>query len=181
MRCSAAFAASSTCGLSICCRALLYGRRIISRILACLSARRYASTLWAMIPCLHAFVCLSLIGRLSKRLNGSRCILTWRLPLTYPTLCCKKIRISPTVRYFLRTMSHTLDVKKLRQCTYNHKCCQLSATDICCQFITPSINFCIQHDGQKGRNRCWPWAGFSSLCTCHVCHKDCHTWQLNLP
>ena len=39
-------------------------------------------------------------------------LLAWRLPSTYPTLCCKEIRVTPKISVLPSgTLSQTLDVE----------------------------------------------------------------------
>ena len=66
-------------------------------------ARRYASTvLYSCGPscvCVSLCppVCLSQVIVVSKRLFESSSFLARRLPVTYPTLCCKEIRVFPKI------------------------------------------------------------------------------------
>jgi len=69
--------------------------------------------------CCHR-VCVYLSVRLpghypvlySERLKESKLYLAWRHPSSYPTLCCKKIRISPKITVLpCGTLSRTSDLE----------------------------------------------------------------------
>jgi len=61
----------------------------------------------AMALCLS--VCVSQVGVLLKRLNESGKFWAWKLPLTYPTLSCNEIRVTPKIRarFSPETLFHT--------------------------------------------------------------------------
>ena len=57
-------------------------------------------------------VCLSQVGVLSKRLEGSGWFLAWRLPSTYHTVCRNEIQVSTKIRVLPSgTLSYTMDLK----------------------------------------------------------------------
>jgi len=79
------------------------------------TARRYASAVYAVVVC--ASVRQLQAGIVSKRLDeSSRGFFAWRLPSTYPTLCCKEIWLSPKIRVYFPphgTLSQTPDLEKI--------------------------------------------------------------------
>jgi len=60
-------------------------------------ARHYAiERVLAMALCLR--LCLTQLGVLSKQLDKPSWFLSWELPSTYPTLCCKEIQTTSKIR-----------------------------------------------------------------------------------
>ena len=78
------------------------------------SARRYASAV-LLSSCVRLSVRPSARHYpvlYSERLKESNWYLAWRHPSSYPTLCCKKIRISPKIRVLpCGTLSRTSDLE----------------------------------------------------------------------
>ena len=75
-----------------------------------LPALRYASAGTSCGPA-SVCVCLSQLGVLSKLLDESGWFLVWELS-TYPTLCCKEIRVSSEIRVLPSgTLFQTLDLE----------------------------------------------------------------------
>ena len=71
-----------------------FSRTSMSNILVLIfPAQRYASTVHAMTLCLSVTSWCLL-----KRLDGLSWFVPMRLPSTYPTLCCKEIRVTAKIR-----------------------------------------------------------------------------------
>ena len=71
---------------------------------------------YLLSPCvclsIRLSICLSQAGITSKRLDKSNWFSAWRLPSTHPTLCCKKIYVSPKIRVLLSgNSSQTRDLE----------------------------------------------------------------------
>ena len=80
----------------------------------------------------------------SKRLNGLSSFLQYRLPLVYPTLCCKGIWVSPKIRSLPSgTLSQTLDLK----ISSHHVARRLSQVLPTWLDRRPSLHCCVEHYG----------------------------------
>ena len=74
---------------------VLFKRRAPKQKGGCLDT---LDTPWIRHCCLSVCLCLLQVGDLSKRMDGLRWFLVWRLLSTCPTLCYKEIQVSTKIK-----------------------------------------------------------------------------------
>ena len=98
----------------------------------------------ALAQCLCLSVSLSQVGVLSKRMNESGWVfVAWKLPSTYPTLCCKEIQVPSTI-IVLRTgtFAPNSGLRKVRHGISTVEACyQLTARKVDAQSVM--INWAV--------------------------------------
>jgi len=110
-----------------------------TRLIFILSYRKYSCRHFHVLPrdamlaryllssCVRLSVCSSQAGVVSKRLDESSWLSAWRLSSICPTLCSKKISVSPKIRVLPSgTLSQTHDLGNFA--TASRSCCQQNSS-----------------------------------------------------